>query len=57
MKCMKSCLSYNYNTICSNALGTIYKTVEGNDPLAPLVASFSSRGPNSVALDILKVIL
>ncbi|KAJ4831980.1 hypothetical protein Tsubulata_026868, partial [Turnera subulata] len=33
---------------------TIYKSTQANDTLAPYVASFSSRGPNSITPDILK---
>ncbi|GAU45721.1 hypothetical protein TSUD_247290 [Trifolium subterraneum] len=33
---------------------TIYKTTEFKDNLAPMVASFSSRGPNNATLEILK---
>lgn len=36
---------------------TIFKTVNGNDTTAPVVASFSSRGPSQVTPDILKVLL
>ena len=35
---------------------TIKKSIEENDELAPYVASFSSRGPNPITRDILKVI-
>ncbi|KAK2637420.1 hypothetical protein Ddye_032212 [Dipteronia dyeriana] len=38
----------------SNASATIFKSMQGNDTLAPYVVSFSSRGPNSITLDILK---
>ncbi|KAK8592120.1 hypothetical protein V6N13_062706 [Hibiscus sabdariffa] len=37
-----------------NATATIFKSDEGNDTLAPYVASFSSRGPNPITPDILK---
>ncbi|XP_050241859.1 cucumisin-like [Quercus robur] len=33
---------------------TIQKSIEGNDELAPYVATFSSRGPNPITRDILK---
>lgn len=39
-----------------HAAAAIYKSNTANDPLAPYVASFSSRGPNPITLDILKVI-
>ncbi|GMI72582.1 hypothetical protein like AT5G59100 [Hibiscus trionum] len=37
-----------------NASATIFKSDEGNDTMAPYVASFSSRGPNPITPDILK---
>ncbi|KAK8592123.1 hypothetical protein V6N13_062709 [Hibiscus sabdariffa] len=37
-----------------NATATIFKSDEGNDTMAPYVASFSSRGPNPITPDILK---
>ncbi|KAK8592122.1 hypothetical protein V6N13_062708 [Hibiscus sabdariffa] len=37
-----------------NASATIFKSDEGNDTLAPYVASFSSRGPSPITPDILK---
>ncbi|KAK8629661.1 hypothetical protein V6N13_078494 [Hibiscus sabdariffa] len=37
-----------------NATATIFKSDEGNDTLAPYVASFSSRGPSPITPDILK---
>ncbi|KAK8629660.1 hypothetical protein V6N13_078493 [Hibiscus sabdariffa] len=43
-----------YINSTSNATATIFKSDEGNDTLAPYVASFSSRGPNPVTPDILK---
>ncbi|KAJ1389158.1 Peptidase S8/S53 domain [Sesbania bispinosa] len=45
---------YTYMNITSNPTATILKSNTGNDTLAPYVASFSSRGPNPVTLDILK---
>ncbi|KAK1550648.1 hypothetical protein Q3G72_022449 [Acer saccharum] len=39
----------------SNASATIFKSTQGNDTKAPYVVSFSSRGPNPITLDILKV--
>ncbi|XP_019056699.1 PREDICTED: subtilisin-like protease SBT4.2 [Tarenaya hassleriana] len=50
----------DYNTLISyitsteNPEGTIMKSEVTNDAKAPLVASFSSRGPNPVVDDILK---
>lgn len=38
-----------------NATATIFKSTEVNDTLAPYVFSFSSRGPNPITSDILKV--
>ncbi|XP_028789429.1 cucumisin-like [Neltuma alba] len=37
-----------------NITATILKSSQANNTLAPVVASFSSRGPNLVTLDILK---
>ncbi|KAJ4706542.1 Cucumisin like [Melia azedarach] len=37
-----------------NATATIFKSTQDKDTLAPYVASFSSRGPNSITSDILK---
>ncbi|KAI9078350.1 hypothetical protein K1719_039726 [Acacia pycnantha] len=37
-----------------NPTATIFRTNEENDTLAPMVASFSARGPNYVSPDILK---
>ncbi|KAK8500940.1 hypothetical protein V6N12_003557 [Hibiscus sabdariffa] len=45
-----------YINSASNATTTIFKSDEGNDTLAPYVVSFSSRGPNPITPDILKVI-
>nr|XP_015877218.2 cucumisin-like [Ziziphus jujuba var. spinosa] len=45
---------YLYINTNNNSTATIFKTHEGNDSLAPCVASFSSRGPNPITLDILK---
>ncbi|KAK0592199.1 hypothetical protein LWI29_015096 [Acer saccharum] len=39
----------------SNASATIFKSMQGNDTKAPYVVSFSSRGPNPITFDILKV--
>ncbi|KAL9239850.1 hypothetical protein vseg_014131 [Gypsophila vaccaria] len=44
---------YTSNTT-TNARGTILKSVTITDKSAPVVASFSSRGPNEIAPDILK---
>uniref|UniRef100_A0A7N0V3U3 Cucumisin n=1 Tax=Kalanchoe fedtschenkoi TaxID=63787 RepID=A0A7N0V3U3_KALFE len=45
---------YTYMSNDANPTGTIFKTVDGNDTTAPVVGSFSSRGPSPVTLDILK---
>ncbi|KAI5434344.1 hypothetical protein KIW84_021267 [Lathyrus oleraceus] len=37
-----------------NPVATIFKTYEANDTLAPMAASFSSRGPNNATPEILK---
>ncbi|CAL5203372.1 unnamed protein product [Lathyrus oleraceus] len=37
-----------------NPVATIFKTYESNDTLAPMAASFSSRGPNNATPEILK---
>lgn len=42
---------------CSNPIATIKMSDEWNDTLAPTVVSFSSRGPNPITPDILKVII
>ncbi|XP_012091179.1 cucumisin-like [Jatropha curcas] len=47
-----SILSYIRST--SNAIATINKSIEVNNPIAPFVPYFSSRGPNSITPDILK---
>ena len=38
-----------------NPIGSITKSSEATNKLAPIVASFSSRGPNPVNPNILKV--
>ncbi|XVF75261.1 hypothetical protein PTKIN_Ptkin13bG0173300 [Pterospermum kingtungense] len=43
-----------YINSTSNPTATIFKSNEGNDTMAPYVASFSSRGPNPITPDILK---
>jgi subtilisin family serine protease len=43
----------NYVNITSNPTATISKSNEVAEPLAPFVASFSSRGPNPVSPDIM----
>ncbi|KAK9014597.1 hypothetical protein V6N11_005751 [Hibiscus sabdariffa] len=43
-----------YINSTSNATASIFKSDEGNDTLAPYVASFSSRGPSPITPDILK---
>lgn len=55
--CSKSVLilmliCYNFY---SNPTAIIEKSIESKDELAPVVASFSSRGPNPITADILKV--
>ncbi|XP_071902036.1 cucumisin-like isoform X4 [Coffea arabica] len=44
----------NYITSTSNATATIDKSIEVGDIPAPFIASFSSRGPNPITVDILK---
>ncbi|XP_054781834.1 cucumisin-like [Prosopis cineraria] len=52
---MDSNTIYNFTTKTSNNItATILKSSHNDDSLAPVVASFSSRGPNLVTLDILK---
>lgn len=43
--------SFSYRT----PIATIFKTDETKDTISPVVASFSSRGPNIVTPEILKV--
>jgi len=38
-----------------NPTATIFKSYEGKDSFAPYIAPFSSRGPNVITPDILKV--
>ncbi|XP_028797592.1 cucumisin-like isoform X2 [Neltuma alba] len=45
---------FAYINSTRNPTATIFRTNEENDPLAPMVASFSARGPNYVSPDILK---
>ncbi|KAF7816385.1 cucumisin-like [Senna tora] len=45
---------YGYMTSTKNPTATILKSTDDNNTFAPFVASFSSRGPNPVTLDILK---
>ncbi|CAI8586223.1 unnamed protein product [Vicia faba] len=45
---------FKYISSTSNPVATILKTYELNDKLAPVVASFSSRGPNTAISEILK---
>ena len=40
-----------------NATATIFKSEEVNDGLIPFIALFSSRGPNPITPNILKVTL
>ncbi|KAK3034952.1 hypothetical protein RJ639_032352 [Escallonia herrerae] len=46
---------FNYINSTRNPSAIIYKSNEVKDTLAPYVATFSSRGPNTVTNDILKV--
>ncbi|KAG6480850.1 hypothetical protein ZIOFF_057438 [Zingiber officinale] len=46
----------NYINNTKNPVANIHKSEEVFDSEAPLVASFSSRGPNTITPDILKVI-
>ena len=41
--------------ICSNPAAIISKSYEGIDSAAPYIAPFSSRGPNTITPNILKV--
>ncbi|KAK4277905.1 hypothetical protein QN277_015826 [Acacia crassicarpa] len=45
---------FSYINSTRNPTATIYRTNEDKDALAPMVASFSSRGPSNVSPDILK---
>ncbi|WJX58795.1 hypothetical protein P8452_44211 [Trifolium repens] len=45
---------HKYIHSTSTPTATIYKTTEFKDNLAPMVASFSSRGPNNATPEILK---
>ncbi|KAH6805649.1 Subtilisin-like serine endopeptidase family protein [Perilla frutescens var. frutescens] len=45
---------YDYINTTRNPSATIFKSDEVNETLAPFVASFSSRGPNPITMDILK---
>ncbi|XP_061349605.1 cucumisin-like isoform X2 [Gastrolobium bilobum] len=45
---------YNYLNSTSTPTATIFKSDEMKDTLAPVVVSFSSRGPNHVTPEILK---
>ncbi|TKY53554.1 Cucumisin protein [Spatholobus suberectus] len=47
-------LIQSYINSTSNPTAVIFKSNEGNDSLAPYIASFSSRGPNSITPNILK---
>ncbi|KAK3034946.1 hypothetical protein RJ639_032346 [Escallonia herrerae] len=46
---------FNYINSTRNPKAIIYKSNEVKDTLAPYVATFSSRGPNTITNDILKV--
>jgi hypothetical protein len=46
-------LMFNYMT--RNATATIFKSEEVEDMSSPYIASFSSRGPNPITPNILKV--
>lgn len=50
--CMHACLIIYY---FRNPVATIQKSVEGLVESAPFVVSFSSRGPNPITKNILKV--
>ena len=41
--------------ICSNPTAIISKSYEGIDSAAPYIPRFSSRGPNTITRNILKV--
>ncbi|XP_054796520.1 cucumisin-like [Prosopis cineraria] len=45
---------FSYMNSTRNSTATIYRTNAEKDTLAPVVASFSARGPNRVSPDILK---
>uniref|UniRef100_A0A7N0TQ85 Cucumisin n=1 Tax=Kalanchoe fedtschenkoi TaxID=63787 RepID=A0A7N0TQ85_KALFE len=45
---------YSYLTAATGPTATVFKSGQANDTLAPYVASFSSRGPSPITLDILK---
>ena len=60
MKCFRICTAYIYSVLVllhlnSNPTASILKSIEVKDTLAPYVPSFSSRGPNNIAHDLLKV--
>jgi hypothetical protein len=44
-----------FNYITRNATATIFKSEEVEDLMSPYIASFSSRGPNPITPNILKV--
>ncbi|GFZ15045.1 subtilase family protein [Actinidia rufa] len=46
----------DYVNWTSNPTATIFKSYKANETLAPFVASFSSRGPNRIKKDVLKVL-
>ncbi|KAF8010018.1 hypothetical protein BT93_J0866 [Corymbia citriodora subsp. variegata] len=45
---------FDYLKSTRNSTATIFKSTEATDLLAPVVASFSSRGPSPITSDILK---
>ncbi|KAK8976699.1 hypothetical protein V6N11_057297 [Hibiscus sabdariffa] len=45
----------NYLSTTENPTATIFRTTQNNNQFAPFVVSFSSRGPNPITADILKV--
>ncbi|KAK8515079.1 hypothetical protein V6N12_001239 [Hibiscus sabdariffa] len=46
----------NYLSTTENTTATIFRTTQDNNLFAPFVVSFSSRGPNPITADILKLI-
>jgi hypothetical protein len=48
-------INFSRLLFCRNPQGSILKSEGIKDTHAPVAASFSSRGPNTIASDILKV--
>ncbi|KAK8491083.1 hypothetical protein V6N11_047126 [Hibiscus sabdariffa] len=46
----------NYLNTTENPTATIFRTTQDNNQFAPFVVTFSSRGPNPITADILKLI-